>query len=109
MPLNVPVLQLIPLLHILLSPENSLVIMLAGPFGYNTGFLSEQDNWDYTVMDILSSMVDDHCHFIQWISLLVLYQFDHCHIKDYLLGNFLFPLSYAAWIKIILLYLQKSI
>lgn len=44
MPLNVPVLQLIPLLHILLSPEDSLVIMLAGPFGYNTGFLSEQDS-----------------------------------------------------------------
>lgn len=44
MPLNVPILQLIPLLHILLSPENSLVIMLAGPFNYNTGFLSEQDS-----------------------------------------------------------------
>lgn len=44
MPLNVPILQLIPLLHIVLSPENSLVIMLAGTFGYNTGFLSEQDS-----------------------------------------------------------------
>lgn len=44
MPLNIPVLQLIPLLHILLSPEDSLVIMLAGPFGCNTGFLSEQDS-----------------------------------------------------------------
>lgn len=44
MPLNIPVLQLIPLLHILLSPEDSLVIMLAGHFGCNTGFLSEQDS-----------------------------------------------------------------
>lgn len=103
MPLNVPILQLIPLLHILLSPENSLVIMLAGPFDYNTGFLSEQDSliirsWKSHLHGGWST-----CHFIQWISLLVLYQFVHCHIKNYLLGNFVFPLGYAAWIRIILL------
>ena len=65
MPLNVPDLQLIPLLHILLSPENSLFIMLAGPFGYNTGFLLEQDSLIIRSWRNPVSMVDDQSHFIQ--------------------------------------------